>query len=70
MARHFRITLRVAYEEGTTPRDMEAQLRKRFKEADWSDLLDDDSGQSIVETWSVNVDEFGHSPSPPKYIDD
>jgi len=65
MAKHFKITLRVAYESNTIPHDMEEQLRNRFKNGDLSDFLDDDAGESIVEEWSVEVESTGTMPSVP-----
>lgn len=65
MAKHFRITLRVAYENGTIPGNMREQLERRLKARDMSDLFDDDSGESIVEDWSVDVEDAGTMPSVP-----
>jgi hypothetical protein len=68
MAKHFKITLKVAYESGTVPSNIKEQLYDRFKYGDLSDFLDfsdEESGESIVEDWSVEVENAGVMPSVP-----
>ena len=58
MAKHFSINIRVAFEDGTTPTDMAAQLRKNVDKAVQGALLNDQDLESIVEDYSVDVEEY------------
>ena len=58
MARHFKITIRVAYEEETVPHNMQEHLDRNIARCvDREDLLTDPDREAIVETFHVEVEE-------------
>ena len=58
MSRHFEITIKVAYEEGTIPeKRMEDELRQGVDAAVQIGLLNDADANAVVEEYSVEVKE-------------
>lgn len=69
MSKHYRITLRVSYKDGSVPSNMEAQLRSSFLKSILKSTISRIAPRAIVETWSMDVEEFGHRRHP-QFIDD
>jgi len=58
MARHYKIIIKVAYEEGTIPeKGMEDDLRRGVDAAVQIGLLNDADANAVVEEYDVEVEE-------------
>ncbi len=55
--KHFKITIRVAYDEETVPSNMEAELKRNVDRCvQRSELLNDQYLQAELEEWRVDVE--------------
>jgi hypothetical protein len=55
--KHYRITIRVVYDEATIPADMKHELERNLDRAVSDGLLSDSNGEAEIEEYSVDVED-------------